>query len=147
MKNLFIAVLLVVGITTFAQEKKQSKGEREKMTSEQKVDLQVKKLTKDLALNESQVKTLRTLIQKQVEKREVKKEEISALKEKKQEERKKLMAEKKSKMENEQADLAQEMKKILTPDQFTKWEKMRAEQKEKMKEKMSERREHKRKKN
>ena len=145
MKKLIIAVLLVVGITTFAQGKKEARGERENLTKEQKVDLQVKKLTTDLALNEKQAIAVRSLVEKEVSKREAKREKSSAMKEKKMGDREKMMEERKSEMQKEQAAVAAEMKKILTADQFAKFEKLKAEQKDKMKERFSERKEQKRK--
>ena len=134
MKKIIVAVLLVVGITAFAQEKKGRPAGREKLTSEQKVDFQVKKMTTDLNLNEKQVKDVRALVAKQVDKREAKKAEMKNLQTKKSEERR-------AQMKIEQAVVSAEMKEILTAEQFAKWEKNREEKKEKMKEKMSERRE------
>ena len=134
MKKIIVAVLLVVGITAFAQEKKGRTAGREKLTSEQKVDFQVKKMTTDLNLNEKQVKDVRALVAKQVDKREAKKAEMKNLQTKKSEERR-------AQMKIEQAVVSAEMKEILTAEQFAKWEKNREEKKEKMKEKMSERRE------
>ncbi len=129
MKKLFVAALLVVGITAFAQEKEATKGPIGKLTTEQKVDLQVKKLTKDLDLNEKQVKDVKVLVTKEVEKREAKRAEMKEMKDQKREDIK-------ANMEKEQAAVSSEMKKILTPDQFAKWEKMRDERKASMKEKM-----------
>jgi len=96
MKKLIVAALLVVGLTTYAQEKEGRKAGKEKLTTEQKVNLQVKKMTKDLDLNEKQTE----------------KEAVSV-----------------------------EMKKILTAEQYAKWEKNREEKIENFKEKMSERKE------
>ena len=62
MKKLIVAALLVVGLTTYAQEKEGRRAGREKLTSEQKVELQVKKMTKDLNLNEKQTKDVRALV-------------------------------------------------------------------------------------
>ena len=80
MKKLIVAALLVVGLTTYAQEKEGRRAGREKLTSEQKVELQVKKMTKDLNLNEKQTKDVRALVTKQVEKREAKRKEMEDLK-------------------------------------------------------------------
>lgn len=129
MKKLLVAALLIVGMTTFAQEKE--KPRREKLTSEQKVDLQVKRLTKDLDLNEKQVADVRSLVAKQVEKREAKRAEMEKVKEQKREDMR-------ANMEKEQAAVSADMKKILTPEQYTKWEKTRDERKGKMKERMME---------
>ena len=133
MKKVFLAALLVVGITAFAQEKEGKKMDREKLTTEQRVDFQVKKLSTDLELNEKQAKDVRALVAKEVEKREAKRAE---LKENKAQDRKEMRAQ----MEANQAAMSSDMKKILTPEQFSKWEKIRDERKEKMKEKMAERR-------
>ena len=119
MKKLIVAALLVVGLTTYAQEKEGRKAGREKLTSEQKVDLQVKKMTKNLDLNEKQTKDIRALVTKQAEKREDIKAQIQAEKE----------------------AVSVEMKKILTAEQYAKWEKNRDEKIENFKEKMSERKE------
>ena len=137
MKRVFLAALLLIGITTWAQEKEIRKGDREKLTKEQKVDLQVKRMTKDLVLNEKQVKDMKALVTKEVEKREAKREEMKQVKEEREQRR----AELKAQMEKEQAATAVEMKKILTPEQYAKWEKLREERKANVREKMMERRE------
>lgn len=128
MKKLIVAALLVVGITTLAQKKVEKKDESEKLTSEQKVNLLVKKMTRDLDLNEKQQAEYKNLIAKQTENREEKK---AALKELKGKDRKEI----KVQMELEQEAVSEEMKKILTPEQFTKWTQIRDEREKKMKEK------------
>jgi Spy/CpxP family protein refolding chaperone len=134
MKKLIVAALLVVGLTTYAQEKEGRRSGREKLTSEQKVELQVKKMTKDLNLNEKQTKDVRALVTKQVEKREAKRKEMEDLKTKMREDIK-------AQMQAEKEAVSVEMKKILTPEQYVKWEKNREEKIENFKEKMSERKE------
>jgi hypothetical protein len=134
MKKVIVAALLVVGITAFAQEKEGRRAGREKLTAEQKVDFQVKRLTNDLDLNEKQAKEVRGLVTKQVEKREAKRKEMENLKAKKREDIK-------AEMEKEQAAVSADMKKILTPDQFAKWENKRAERKADFKEKKAEKKE------
>jgi hypothetical protein len=130
MKKLIVAALLVVGLTTYAQEKEGKRAGKEKLTSEQKVDFQVKKMTKDLDLNEKQTKDVRALVTKQVQKREAKRKEMENLKTKMIED-----------MKAEKEAVSVEMKKILTTEQYTKWEKNREEKIENFKEKMSERKE------
>jgi len=134
MKKLIVAALLVLGLTTYAQEKEGRRAGREKLTSEQKVELQVKKMTKDLNLNEKQTKDVRALVTKQVEKREAKRKEMENLKTKMREDIK-------AQMQAEKEAVSVEMKKILTPEQYAKWEKNREEKIENFKEKMSERKE------
>ena len=133
MKKVIVAALLVVGLTTFAQEKEGKRNEREKLTQEQKVDFQVKRITKDLDLNEKQAKDVRNLIAKEVEKREAKRAQLKDLKDNKRDEMR-------AQMEAEAAAVSSDMKKILTPEQYTKWGKILEERKEKIKEKMDERR-------
>ena len=134
MKKVIVAALLVVGMTAFAQEKEGRRAGREKLTTEQKVDFQVKKMTKDLDLNEKQVKDVSVLVTKEVEKREAKRAEMQNLKAEKR-------AEMKAQIEAEQVAVSADMKKILTAEQYAKWEKIRDERKENFKEKMAERRE------
>ncbi|WP_264522342.1 hypothetical protein [Flavobacterium sp. N1994] len=136
MKKVFLAALLAVGITAFAQEQEGRKMDREKLTPEQKIDFQVKRMTKDLSLNEKQVADVKALVAKEMEKREAKRAEM---KENKAQARKDMRAQ----MEADQAAMSADMKKILTAEQYAKWEKIRDERKEKMKEKMMERRERK----
>lgn len=134
MKKVIVAALLVVGMTAFAQEKEGRRAGREKLTTEQKVDFQVKKMTKDLDLNEKQAKDVSVLVTKEVEKREAKRAEMQNLKAKKR-------AEMKAQIEAEQVAVSADMKKILTAEQYAKWQKIRDERKENFKEKMAERRE------
>lgn len=133
MRKLFVAALLAVGISAFAQEK-EGRGPGRGLSSQEKVELQVKKMTKDLNLNEKQTAEVRDLVTKQVEKREAKRAEMKA-------DREKDRAEMKANMEKEQAAVSESMKKILTAEQYSQWEKQRDERKEKMKARMQERRE------
>ena len=132
MKKVLMAALLVVGITAFAQEKEGKRAGREMLTPEQKVELHVKKLDKDLDLTDKQTEQVKALVAKQIQKREEKRKEIQESKDKKREEFK-------AQAQADQAAMASEMKKILTPEQFTKWEKNREDKIEKMKEKMADR--------
>lgn len=123
MKNVFLAALLLISITTFAQDKKERKGER--LTSEQRVEKHVNRLKTDLALNDKQVAEVKTLMTKEAAKRDAKKEEMKAQKEKNR-------AEMKSKMAEQDKLVREDMKKILTADQFAKWSEQREEMKSKM---------------
>lgn len=134
MKKVFLVALMLIGITTFAQDKKERgpRPEREKLTADQKVQKQVEHLKTDLNLNEKQTAEVKALVTKQVAKREAKKAEMDAQKEKNR-------AEMKAKMMEEQTATKAEMKKILTAEQFTKWEAGRADKKEKVIERIKDR--------
>jgi len=127
---------MLIGLTTWAQEKATA-PKFATLSTEEKVDFQVKKLTKDLDLNEKQAADVKVLVTKEVEKREAKRADMMAKKEMNAQKRE----EAKAKMEKEQDAVRTEMKKILTPEQFTKWEQIRDERKAEIKEKMAERRE------
>jgi len=136
MKKVFLAVVMLVGLTTLAQEKAPRKADR--LTIEERVTLQAAKLTKDLDLNEKQSKDVKALLTKEVEKREAKRAEM---KEKKAEMNAQKREEMRASMEKEQAAFSAEMKKILTPEQFAKLEKIREEKKARVQERMMQRRE------
>jgi Spy/CpxP family protein refolding chaperone len=139
MKKLVVAFLLIVGITAMAKEKEMKRPNGDKfasLTPEQKVEYQVKKMSKDLSLNDKQVKEVKALVTKEVEKRNTIKSEMKALQAKQR-------IEMKAKIDEEYAAMSNEMRKILTSEQFTKWEKIHEERREKMKEKMKEKRENK----
>ena len=120
MKKLIVATMLVVGISTFAQvEKKENDAEEliEKVSPEKKVEMVLKRMTKQLKLNEAQQKEMKVIITEQEAKRaegnfNPSKEDRMAMNEK--------------------------ITKILNPDQKATWDKIQEERKEKMREKMKE---------
>jgi periplasmic protein CpxP/Spy len=135
MKNLFLAILMIATVTSFAQGKR---GDKSKMSSEDRVEFQVKRMKKNLNLNETQSAQVTTLLTEQAKKREAKRAEMQAKKEagKPSPEEREAM---KAKMQAEQNGLKEQMKKILTPEQYSKWESNREEKKEKFLEKARER--------
>lgn len=133
MKKLVVAALLVVGMTSFAQEKMEDP--KSQLTPEQKVNLQIRKLTKELNLNENQIKEIRIVALKEIELREARKAEMEASKKLSKEE----MKARKAKFEEERTLAEARMKKILTPEQFTKWIEIRKARKEKMENRIEER--------
>ena len=120
MKKLIVAAFLVVGFTTFAQVEKKEKGDKEpmeKMSPEKRGEREVKRMTKDLGLNDSQQKEMKALFSEPASKRgegdkKPSKEERKAMKDK--------------------------ISKILSPEQNAKWEKIQEERKDKMKERREE---------
>lgn len=142
MKKLFVAALFVVGLTTFAQEKGK-RGDFKEMTPEQRTEMQVKKMTTDLDLNEKQQKEVKELLNSQKEDRSEMMEKRKEMKETAEKATKEQRAEMKSKMDKKKEVVDAKMKTILTGDQYKKWETMKETRKEKMgdrKEKMKEKR-------
>ncbi|WKL43041.1 hypothetical protein [Flavobacterium sp. ZE23DGlu08] len=139
MKKLFIVALLVVGMTSFAQERKArpERAKMEQMTPEQRNQLHLKKLTLELDLNASQQKEMSKIIAEQSAKREAKMAERKATKDsdKKQLTSDELFA-KKSKMLDEQIVMKERMKKILSADQYKKWDDMKDKRHHGMKKRM-----------
>ena len=133
MKKVFLVALMVVGLTTFAQERGEK---REKLTADQRTDMQVKKMSKDLSLNDSQQKDIKTLFFEQAKKRESKMEEIKANRENGEKLSKEQRLEMKTKMQEQQKEMQSKLKSILNEDQMRKWEALKAERKEKMRSRM-----------
>lgn len=125
MKKLIVVALLVLSFSGIAQERK---GQHHKgnvdLTPQQSTELQVKKLTLELDLNAKQQKEIAEIINKQQVKRTVMREQMKA----KREEVKKRNADekfaRKSQILDQRIAMKTEMKKILTPEQAQKWEKM-----------------------
>ena len=143
MKKLALIVLLVVGLSTYAQEgKKQERqgAERERLSPEQRNQLQLKKMTLDLNLNESQQKEIAKILEEQSTKRQAEMATFKANKDKGV----KPTTEERFAMKNKKLDEAIAVKakvqKVLTPEQFKKWEDMKKENRENMKERMEKRR-------
>lgn len=131
MKKMIAVALLLVGMTGFAQEKvsmedkKSKRVAMEQMTPEQKNQLHLKKLTLELDLSASQQKEMATIIAEQQTKREAQKAQFNAQKKAD----KKLTSDEifvmKNKKLDEQIAMKERVKKILNPEQFEKWEKMK----------------------
>ena len=141
MKRLIIAALLIVGMTSFAQDKKETgkrndRAEMEKFTPEQRNQLMLKKMTLELDLNASQQKEMGKIIAENSAKREARMMEMKANKEA----GKKLTSDelfaRKNKMLDEQIVMKERMKKILNQEQFKKWEDMKGKRHHGMKNRM-----------
>jgi septal ring factor EnvC (AmiA/AmiB activator) len=123
MKKLFLAALLVVGFTTFAQEQKEKlqRPEMEKLSPEQRSQLQLKKITKELNLNLDQQAQVQKLIAEQSAKREALRAKIKESKDSHE----KPTAEDRAMMNEEKKEgkkaMDDKLKSILTPEQFEKW--------------------------
>ncbi|WP_296149804.1 hypothetical protein [uncultured Flavobacterium sp.] len=132
MKKLIIAAVLMIGMTSFAQEKPAGeKGYKmERLTPAQRNEKHLQKLTSELSLNEKQQKEVGTILAEQSAKREAKQEERKKLTDAQRNERK-------AEMEANDAKI----KAILTPEQTKKWEELKAKKKEEFKDKREERKE------
>lgn len=127
MKKLALAVIAIIGLTVQAQDKKMA---RQELTPEQRVELQVKKMTLDLDLNDKQQKEVKVLLTAQHKKMEEAKAKRKAAK---AENRKPTSEERyamKNKMLDEQIAFKADMKKILTEKQMEKWEEQKADRQE-----------------
>jgi hypothetical protein len=138
MKKLLVLALLVVGMTTFAQEVKPQEGKpgKERFTPEQRNQLVLKKMILELDLNTAQQKEMATIIAEQTAKHE-------ALKKQREESKasgKKLSTDEKfakvNKMLDEKIAMKTRVKTILNADQLVKWEKMQEKNEKKMRGKM-----------
>ena len=120
MKKVCIVALLVIGLSSFAQERKERhpKGEMEQMTPEQRNQLHLKKMTLDLDLNAKQQEQLTKILADKSAKREAMKAEHKV----KMEEAKAIRFEMKKKILDEQIEMKNKMKSILSAEQFAKWE-------------------------
>jgi protein CpxP len=130
MKKVFLAAIMFVGLTTFAQDKTDKK---QRLTSEQRIELQAKKMKLELDLNDKQVADVKKLLLEQNKKREAKKAEMKA----KKADKKKPTADEIYPMKNNMLDKQiahkAEMKKILNAEQFKKWEEKKNDGKKRMK--------------
>lgn len=138
MKKMFMIAIMMIGFSSFAQEKKISENkpqrsergdvpQMEKFTPEQRKQLQLKKMTLALDLNTSQQKEMEKIISEQSAKREAKMAERKASKETK----KQLTSDERFAFQNknldEQIAMKARVKKILNAEQFEKWEKMKSQ--------------------
>ncbi|MDP5061887.1 MAG: hypothetical protein NWP64_08215 [Maribacter sp.] len=126
MKKILMAILVMATISATAQDQNKGKrGDMKDLSPDQVASLQTKKMTLALDLNESQQAKVKTILTKDATARKAKMEERKASKD----EGKKIMtSEEKYAKQNERLDYQiarkEEMKSILTADQFEKWEKM-----------------------
>lgn len=125
MKKVILLVALVAGFTTMAQKGERGhKGDFKNMTAEQMATLQTKQMTLDLDLTTAQQNKIQALNLDNATKRKAKMEERKALKE--TSERPKRTSDEQYAMRTERLNAAiahkAELKKILSDEQFEKWE-------------------------
>jgi Spy/CpxP family protein refolding chaperone len=137
MKRLIIAALLVIGISSYAQEQTQSgnksdKPKKEKMTPEQKNQAVLDKMTTELSLDAKQQELIKPIIAQQSAKFQAMKEERMANGSKEMSDDEKEAMKQKRKEDKKAVD--SQLKTILTPEQFKKMKENEAANKEKMRE-------------
>ena len=129
MKKFALMALLSIGAIGFAQERM---GGRERMTPEQRTEMRVQRLTKELSLNDKQQKEVKDLFALQAADMEKMRAEN---KDKKDANREAM----KQKMTSQREAQDAKMKSILTADQYKKYTELQKKDMDRMKQ-MSERR-------
>jgi len=124
MKKMITVLFLALGLSTFAQERGEG---RKDLSSEEMATLSAKRLAMQLDLNEDQEMKLKTLYMTRMETmkegREENAEKRAEMMEKR-EEMKEKREEMRNKRENDSEEMKAELQKILTADQFQKWEQL-----------------------
>lgn len=141
MKKLIVAALLVVGMTSFAQNNRKMaqrhhRSEMEKFTPEQRNQLMLKRMTLELDLNASQQKEMSKILSEKTAKREARMKEMKADKASNTKLTSDEIFARKNKMLDEQIAMKDRMRKILNPEQFKKWEEMKGKRHQGMRNKM-----------
>ena len=137
MKKLIIAALLVVSVSTFAQDRKErpQRGEMGNMTPEQRSERRVERMAKDLNLDAKQQEQLKQMYADEAKEREAM---MADMKNKKDKSKEKADDQRKG-MQDRMKASEEKMKAILTPEQFTKWKSNQDKMRERMQQRMSER--------
>ncbi len=125
MKKVILLVALLAGFTAMAQKgERGNKGDFKNMSAEQMATLQTKKMTLDLDLSEAQQSKIQALNLEKATKRKAIMDERKAQKE--TAERPKLTSDEQYAKKTERLDASiahkAELKKILSDEQFEKWE-------------------------
>lgn len=137
MRKLLVLALMVVGITTFAQEKEgKLAGGKTNIDPSKRAEMQAQKLKADLGLNDDQTLQIKNFLTQQVKDREAKRLQMQDIRNSGQKPTEDQKKEMKSKIESERKLADDQMKKILTPQQFEKWKSNMEERREKIKKRL-----------
>jgi len=124
MKNLLTTVLMITAISLSAQPFQKNK-ERQNLTPDQIAELQTKRMTLRLELNESQQQQILKINKKNAQERKLKMEKRKALREKgEKRSNEEVFKIKNNRLDNQIAHQS-EMKDILNEQQFETWKKTR----------------------
>ena len=119
MKRFVVAALLVVGMTTCAQVKRESprQSKIERMSPEERQEKQIKRMTAELNLNSTQQFQIKQLLADQSANREKKINRNDLSKAEKKDKRETKIR----KIQENQKIMEEKMIAILSPEQFTTW--------------------------
>lgn len=131
MKKILIMAVLSIGMIGFAQNGKRNL--KHQLTSEEQVDLHLKRMTLDLELSNKQQQDIRPFLLKQAQQREAQKVSFSKMKDSDEKPSKEDFLKKEhSRLDNEIV-MQKKMREILTDLQYEKWNQMKTTRKEKNK--------------
>lgn len=139
MKKIVLVLLLAISFVGFSQEKKEMQKER--LTNEQRAELESKKMKLDLDLNDKQTAEVKKLLLEQQNKGDEVRKTMKAKKESGVKPSQDEIFKMKNELLDRQIAFKGEMKKLLTPEQYAKWEATREAKKDKMKEHFKQRKE------
>ena len=141
MKKVILMLSIFINCIAYSQINSNQMENREKKSPEERAELQLKKMTVDLNLNQKQVASVKQILLDQVTKRE----QIMAKHRQNNEDRKTLLTRDKktatTEIKHNHQELKMQMQTVLDADQYIKWDKIQDEKREKMIEKFKERRE------
>ncbi len=130
MKKLILVMFMLVGLSGFTQKQGGMSGD--KMTPEERADMMTQRLTKQLDLTAEQQAKVKALYlgqaQKHQEMMDARKDKMMDAKEKMKDRRARMRAE----MMADRKKNMEQLKAILTEDQFNKFEEMQKERQQKM---------------
>mgnify|MGYP006957111526 FL=1 len=140
MKNVIATAILLFGLITFAQEgqinasngRPARMGQKQNFTPEQRAELQVKRMTLHLDLNQKQQVEVKKLVLEQAKKRETIQTEMRAKRESGIKPSDEERSANQSQMLDEKIAMKTAFKKILTPEQMAKFEENLSNRSEKM---------------
>ena len=122
MKKVFLFLTLCISVLTYAQEKN---GAVEKMNAEQQTILEVKRMTLALDLTLKQQEEIKSLLLERAQKKAAHQLAQKTKKEKCEKPSAYEKFEMHSQLLDAQIEFKSKMKKILSEEQFKKWEKLR----------------------
>lgn len=122
--------VMTMSMSAAAQDKPTTQEQRPRMTTEERAKARTQRMTQDLGLSAEQLARVEALNLKHVKEGEV----LSASDDKER-------AARRAEMNDRKAAYEKELKTVLTPEQFSKWEAKKDEMKAKHREKRMERRE------